>query len=87
VITSPTTTFKQQAQWWLDEMRARIVSRKKRRPIKPATLAGYRGRKQLNEAIGSTPWLASRMKLQSNLSQNESCEAGRQDGRQLLPSR
>ncbi len=56
-ITCPTTTFKQQAQWWLDEMRAgRIVSRKKRKPIKPATLAGYQAAVNwLNESIGSTP--------------------------------
>ena len=56
-ITSPATTFKKQAEWWLNEMRAgRIVSRKKRRPIKPATLAGYQAAVNwLNEAIGSTP--------------------------------
>jgi integrase len=54
-VTSPTTTFKQQAQWWLDEMRAgRIVSRKKRKPIKPATLAGYQAAVNwLNETIGN----------------------------------
>lgn len=53
-VTSPTTTFKEQAQWWLDEMRAgRIVSRKKRKPIKPATLAGYQAAVNwLNEIIG-----------------------------------
>ena len=34
-VTSPTITFKKQAQWWLNEMRAgRIVSRKKRAPIR-----------------------------------------------------
>ncbi len=56
-INSPTTTFKQQAQRWLDEMRAgRIVSRKKRKPMKPATLAGYQAAvNRLNESIGSTP--------------------------------
>jgi len=55
-VTSPTTTFKKQAKWWLDEMRAgRIVSRKKRKPIKPATLAGYQAAVNwLSEAIGST---------------------------------
>lgn len=55
-VTSPTTTFKKQAEWWLDEMRAgRIVSQKKRKPIKPATLAGYQAAVNwLNEAIGST---------------------------------
>jgi Site-specific recombinase XerD len=54
-VTSPTTSFKQQAQWWLDEMRAgRIVSRKKRKPIKPATLAGYQAAVNwLNETIGN----------------------------------
>jgi integrase len=56
-VTSPTTTFKKQANWWLDEMRAgRIVSRKKRKPIKPATLAGYQAAVNwLNETIGDTP--------------------------------
>jgi hypothetical protein len=56
-VTSPTTTFKQQAQWWLNEMRAgRIVSRTKRKPIKPATLAGYQAAVNwLNESIGGTP--------------------------------
>jgi integrase len=55
-VTSPTTTFRQQSQWWLDEMRAgRIVSRKKRRPIKPATLAGYQAAVNwLNQRIGTT---------------------------------
>jgi len=54
-VTSPTITFKKQAQWWLDEMRAgRIVSRKKRTPIKPATLAGYQAAVNwLNETIGN----------------------------------
>lgn len=55
-VTSPTTTFKQQAQWWLDEMQAgRIVSRKKRKPIKRATLAGYQAAVNwLNGIIGDT---------------------------------
>jgi integrase len=55
-VTSPTTTFNKQAQWWLDEMRAgRIVSRRKRAPIKPATLAGYQAAvNRLNEHIGET---------------------------------
>jgi integrase len=55
-VTSPTITFKKQAQWWLDEMRAgRIVSRRKRAPIKAATLAGYQAAVNwLNEMIGST---------------------------------
>jgi integrase len=56
-VTSPTTTFKEQARWWLDEMRAgRIVSRRKRAPIKPATLAGYQAAVNwINERIGSMP--------------------------------
>jgi integrase len=56
-LTSPTITFKEQAQWWLDEMRAgRIVSRKRRAQIKPATLAGYQAAVNwLNEMIGGTP--------------------------------
>src|SRR6516165_4410400 len=55
-VTSPTTSFKNQAQWWLDEIRAgRIVSRKKRTPIKPATVAGYQAAVNwLNEEIGET---------------------------------
>jgi integrase len=55
-VTSPTITFKKQAQWWFDEMRARrIVSRKKRQPIKPATLAGYQAAVNwLNETLGDT---------------------------------
>jgi integrase len=55
-VTSPTITFKKQSQWWLDEMRAgRIVSRKKRATIKPATLAGYQAAVNwLNQAIGET---------------------------------
>jgi integrase len=56
-VTSPTTAFKEQAQWWLDEMRAgRIVSRRKRAPIKPATLAGYQAAANwINEWIGGVP--------------------------------
>jgi len=55
-VTSPAATFKQQAQWWLDEMQAgRIVSRKNRRPVKPATLAGYQAAVNwLNGIIGET---------------------------------
>src|SRR5215472_2087820 len=56
-VTSPAITFKKQAQWWLDEMRSgRIVSRKKRKPIRPATLAGYQAAVNwLNETIGGMP--------------------------------
>ena len=59
-VTSPTTTFKQQAQWWLDEMRAgRIVSRRKRKPIKPATRVGYEAAVNwLKEIIGEKTPLA-----------------------------
>jgi integrase len=40
--TSPATTFKQQAEWWIREMReGRIVSKKRRTKIKPATIANY----------------------------------------------
>jgi hypothetical protein len=55
-VTSPWTTFKQQAEWWLTEMReGRIGSRKRRVPIKPATLAGYQAAVNwLNETIGNT---------------------------------
>jgi integrase len=55
-VTAPTTTFKKQAQWWLDEMQAgRIVSRKKRKQIKPATMAGYQAAVNwLNQRIGDT---------------------------------
>jgi integrase len=36
------TTFKEQAEWWLKEIRAgRILCKKKRTPMKPATVAGY----------------------------------------------
>lgn len=54
-VTASTTTFKQQAQWWLDEMRAgRIVSREKRKSVKPATLAGYQAAVNwLNATIGN----------------------------------
>jgi integrase len=56
-VTSPTITFKEQAQWWLDEMRAgRIVSRKRRAQIKSATLAGYQAAVNwLKVTIGDTP--------------------------------
>jgi integrase len=40
--TSPATTFRQQGEWWIREMReGRIVSKKRRTKIKPATLANY----------------------------------------------
>ena len=40
--TSPATTFKQQTECWIREMReGRIVSKKRRTKMKPATLANY----------------------------------------------
>jgi len=41
-VTGPLTTFKEQADWWLREIRAgRILSKKRRTPMKSATIAGY----------------------------------------------
>jgi integrase len=53
-VTSPATTFQEQASWWLEEMRAgRIVSRKRRTRIKPATIAGYESAVNwLNKVLG-----------------------------------
>jgi integrase len=53
--TSPSTTFKSQATWWLREIRAgRIVSRKRRIQIKPATISGYETAVNfLNERVGN----------------------------------
>jgi integrase len=50
------TTFRQQAEWWLGEIRAgRVVSRKRRTQIKPATIAGYESAvKWLNSFVGDT---------------------------------
>jgi integrase len=55
-VTSPSTTFRQQAGWWLDEIRSgRIVSRKRAR-IKAATIAGYESAVNwLNPIIGNLP--------------------------------
>src|SRR5258705_7884836 len=54
--TSPAITFRHQARWWLEEIRAaRIVSRK-RKPIKRATVAGYQAAVNwLNPIIGELP--------------------------------
>jgi integrase len=50
-VTSPTTTF----NGWTKCEPGEIVSRKKRAPIKPATLAGYQAAVNwLNETIGDT---------------------------------
>jgi integrase len=53
--TLPTITFRQQASWWLQEIRAgRIVSRKRRSQIKPATITSYETAVNwLNERVGS----------------------------------
>ncbi len=41
-VTGPLTTFREQADWWLKEIRAgRILSKKRRTPMKSATVAGY----------------------------------------------
>ena len=41
-VTGPLTTFREQADWWLKEIRAgRILSKKKRTPMRSATVAGY----------------------------------------------
>jgi integrase len=54
-VTSPATTFREQAKWWLQEIRAgRIVSRKRRTQIKPATIAGYESAVNwLNQSLGN----------------------------------
>jgi integrase len=54
-ITSPATTFREQAKWWLQEIRAgRIVSRKRRTQIKPATISSYETAVNwLNERLGN----------------------------------
>jgi integrase len=56
-VTSPATTFKQQAAWWLREIReGRIVSRKRRTRLKPATLANYESAiNWLNPVLGGLP--------------------------------
>jgi integrase len=53
-ITAPATTFRKQAEWWLQEIRAgRIVGRKRRTQIKPATVAGYESAVNwLNQSLG-----------------------------------
>jgi hypothetical protein len=54
-ITSPATTFREQAKWWLQEIRVgRIVSRKRRTQIKPATITSYETAvNRLNERLGN----------------------------------
>src|SRR5712664_903988 len=41
-VTGPLTTFGEQAEWWLKEIRTgHILSKKKRTPMRSATIAGY----------------------------------------------
>src|SRR6267154_3299941 len=41
-VTGPLTIFREQADWWLKEIRAgHILSKKRRTPMKSATIAGY----------------------------------------------
>jgi hypothetical protein len=41
-VKGPLTTFREQADWWLKEIReGRILSRKQRTPMRSATVAGY----------------------------------------------
>ena len=53
-VTGPLTTFREQADRWLKEIRAsRILSRKKRTPMRSATVAGYESAVTwLNNVIG-----------------------------------
>jgi integrase len=53
-VAGPLTTFREQADWWLKEIRAgRILSRKSRTPMKFATIAGYESAVTwLNSVIG-----------------------------------
>jgi hypothetical protein len=50
-------TFKEQAEWWLKEIRAgRILSKKRRTQMKPAKIAGYESAVTwLNGVIGDKP--------------------------------
>jgi integrase len=56
-VTGPLTTFKEQADWWLKEIRAgRILSKKRRTPMKSATIAGYESAVTwLTNIIGDKP--------------------------------
>src|SRR6266404_9309100 len=56
-VTGPLTTFREQAGWWLKEIRAgRILSRKKRTPMRSATVAGYESAVMwLNNVVGDKP--------------------------------
>jgi integrase len=56
-VTRPLNTFREQADWWLKEIRAgRILSKKKRTPMKSATIAGYESAVAwLDGVIGDKP--------------------------------
>src|SRR5258705_469906 len=56
-VTGPLTTFREQADWWLREIRAgRILSKKNRTPMRSATIAGYESAViWLNKVIGDKP--------------------------------
>jgi len=56
-VAGPLTTFKEQADWWLKEIRAgRILSKKRRTQMKTATIAGYESAVTwLNGVIGDEP--------------------------------
>jgi len=56
-VAGPLATFREQADWWLKEIRAgRILSKKKRTPMKSATISGYESAMAwLNGVIGDKP--------------------------------
>jgi integrase len=56
-VTGPLNTFREQADWWLKEIRAgRILSKKRRTPMKSATIAGYESAVAwLDGVIGDKP--------------------------------
>jgi integrase len=56
-VTGPLTTFREQAIWWLRQIRAgRILSKKRRTPMKSATIAGYESAVTwLTNIIGDRP--------------------------------
>jgi hypothetical protein len=56
-VAGPLATFSEQADWWLKEIRAgRILSKKKRTPMKSATISGYESAVAwLNGVIGDKP--------------------------------
>ena len=56
-VTGLLPTFREQAQWWLKEIRAgHILSKKRRTPMRSATIAGYESAVMwLNSIIGDKP--------------------------------